>query len=243
MGDLSRCSHSECKTDGVTTDSARQAAVDTALRLIRPGATMGFGSGRAVFALVDALGLRPTEAKAMRAVVASEVTGQRAIKAGIQVVDLNEVSSVDIAFDGADEVDPQMRLIKGGGAALLREKIVLRAANQVIIMAEAGKQVERLGQGRDLPVEIVRFGWKTTEQRVSSLAGGARLRCTPEQTPVITDEGHYLLDVPLPEQDLTNFATELKQVVGVVEHGLFLDEADKIILGETDGSSRTLTRN
>ena len=134
--------------DGV----ARAAAAAAALELVRPGMTIGLGSGRAVFKLVELLGAR---GEPVRAAVASEATRERALAAGIEIVELDGTVELDLALDGADEVDPELRLIKGGGGALLREKIVISAARRFVVVAETPKLVPRLGTGFRLPVEIV----------------------------------------------------------------------------------------
>jgi ribose 5-phosphate isomerase A len=147
-----------------------------------------------------------------------------------------------VVLDGADEVDPDLGLIKGGGAALLREKIVVSAAERFCVVAEAKKKVGRLGETRGLPVEVVRFGWRDTRRRLLALLPDAELRTSEDEGgPVITDEGHYLLDCPLPgEGDLEQLATAIKATVGVVEHGLFLGLASEVILGEPDGGVEVL---
>ncbi|HEV2918690.1 MAG TPA: ribose-5-phosphate isomerase A, partial [Actinomycetota bacterium] len=141
---------------GLLDDPARAAAVAAARRRIEPGMTVGLGSGRAVFALIDVLGATWDPPAPLRAVAASSRTEARARAAGIDLVDLDGGRVLDLAVDGADEVDPALRLLKGGGGALLREKLVLAAARHVVIVAEAPKLVDRLGATRALPVEVVR---------------------------------------------------------------------------------------
>ncbi len=146
---------------------ARAAAVVAALRHVEPGMTIGLGSGRAVFALADALaGARsgPGSGAPPRVTVASPVTEARARAAGLEVVALDDAGRLDLAIDGADEVDPRLDVLKGGGAALLREKLVMASADRVLIVAERRKYVERLGSMHPLPVEVVRFGWATTRR-------------------------------------------------------------------------------
>jgi ribose 5-phosphate isomerase A len=224
----------------MTDEAARAAAVAAAVALVEPGATIGLGSGRAVSGLVDALaagGVRP------RAVVASSRTEALARAAGFELVELDEGVAVDHAFDGADEVDADLGLMKGGGAALLREKLVIAAARRVTILAEARKRVPRLGHTRPLPVEVVRFGWPSTRRRLERLLPGAALRVGPDGRPLVTDEGHHLLDGHLPDGgDLRALAAAVKAILGVVEHGLFLDMADEVLLGHAEGTVEVLTR-
>jgi ribose 5-phosphate isomerase A len=223
-------------------DPERAAAVAAARERVEPGMTIGLGSGRAVFALVDLLAATLPAPLRLRAVVASSRTEARARAAGIELVSLDDDLTLDLAVDGADEVDPDLALLKGGGGALLREKLVLAAARHVVIVAEAPKLVDRLGTTKALPVEVVRFAWPTTRRRLLDLVPTAALRRTPDDTPVVTDEGHHLLDCELPDGDLATLATAIKSTLGVVEHGLFPDQADEVLLGQPDGSVRRLHR-
>jgi ribose 5-phosphate isomerase A len=176
----------------------------------------------------------------VRAACASDVTSERAAAAGIEIAELDGATRLAVAIDGADEVDPQLGLIKGGGAALLREKIVVSAAERFVVVAETKKKVSRLGETRGLPVEVVRFGWRDTRRRLLELVPDADLR-TDDGEPVVTDEGHLLLDCELPRQgDLEPLASAIKATVGVVEHGLFLGVADEVLLGTPEGDVETL---
>jgi ribose 5-phosphate isomerase A len=206
---------------------AREAAATAALERIEPGAVIGLGSGRAVWRVIELIGERGLD---VRSAFASEATRERAEAAGIEAVDLDGELRLDVAIDGADEIDPQLGLIKGGGAALLREKIVVSAATSFLVVAETKKKVDRLGATRGLPVEVVRFGWRDTRRRLLELVD------TAERRDVVTDEGHYLLDLELPrEGDLGALADAIKATVGVVEHGLFLGMASEALLGTPDG--------
>ena len=223
-------------------DPARAAAVGAARARIEPGMTVGLGSGRAVFGLIELLAATWSSPRPLRAVVASSRTEARARAAGIELAALDGDRPLDLAVDGADEVDPGLALLKGGGGALLREKLVLAAARQVVIVAEAPKLVPRLGTTKALPVEVVRFAWPTTRRRLLDLVPSASLRQRPDGTPVVTDEGHHLLDCAIPDGDLTALAAALKSTLGVVEHGLFLDQAGEVLLGHPDGEVRVLRR-
>jgi ribose 5-phosphate isomerase A len=223
-------------------DPARAAAVAAARERIEPGMTLGLGSGRAVFALVDLLAASGPGPGGLRAVVASSRTEARARTAGIELVTLDDDLTLDLAVDGADEVDPDLALLKGGGGALLREKLVLAAARQVVIVAEAPKLVDRLGTTKALPVEVVQFAWPTTRRRLLDLLPSATLRRTADHAPVVTDEGHHLLDCQVPPGDLAALAAAIKATLGVVEHGLFPDQADEVLLGQPDGEVQVLRR-
>ncbi|HYY80266.1 MAG TPA: ribose-5-phosphate isomerase RpiA [Actinomycetes bacterium] len=223
-------------------DPARAAAVAVARTRVEAGMVIGLGSGRAVSALVDVLASKWPGRPLLRAVAASTTTAARAEAAGIELVELDDGLQLDLAVDGADEVDHRIDLIKGGGAALLREKLVLAAARRVVIVAEASKYVERLGSRHELPIEVVRFGWPQTRRRLLALLPTATRRVTQAGEPVVTDEGHYLVDCAVPAGDLGALAASVKATLGVVEHGLFLGMADEVILGRPDGSVRLLRR-
>jgi ribose 5-phosphate isomerase A len=225
---------------GILDDPARAAAAAAARARIEPGMTIGLGSGRAVFAVIDLLAATWRETAPVRAVVASARTEARARAAGIELVELDGDLALDLAIDGADEVGPRGSLLKGGGGALLREKLVLAAARRVVIVAEAPKLVDRLGASRPLPVEVVRFGWPTTRRRLLDLVPSATLRQTDSDTPVVTDEGHHLLDCALADGDPDVLAGAIKATLGVVEHGLFLDPPDEVLVGHPDGTVRVL---
>ena len=217
--------------------AAREAAAEAAAQLVKPGMTIGLGSGRAVWAVVERL------PAGTRAVVASELTRERALTAGIEVVELDGSFDLDLALDGADEVDGSLGLIKGGGGALLREKIVVAAARRFVVVAEASKKVDRLGERFRLPVEVVRFGWPDTRRRLAPLLAEAELRTEDESEPFVTDEGHYILDAPIPPgTDPMALADALARVPGVVDHGLFLDMAELALLGHPDGNVERLER-
>jgi ribose 5-phosphate isomerase A len=227
----------------VESDPARAAAAAAAAELVEPGMTIGLGSGRAVWKVIEILGERPAEARP-RAAFASERTRDLAVAAGIGEVVLDGATELELAIDGADEVDPRLGLVKGGGAALLREKIVIEAAARFVVVAETAKRVERLGQTHRLPVEIVRFGWRDTRRRLLQLVPAADLRSGDRGEPMVTDEGHYLLDCDLPgEGDLEALAHAIKATVGVVEHGLFLTQADLGLLGTPEGEVERIERS
>ena len=208
--------------------AARAAAVAAARKYVRPGMTIGLGSGRAVFALTDTLAGAWAGKASLRVVVASPDTAKRARAAGLELADI-------------DEVDPKLNLLKGGGAALLREKLVMACADRVLIVAEWRKHVERLGSVHSLPVEVVRFGWVTTMRRLLALVPDAILRRAPGGDPVVTSEGHYLVDCPIPPGDIAELAAAIKSTLGVVEHGLFLGIASEALLGHDDGTVTALS--
>jgi ribose 5-phosphate isomerase A len=221
---------------------ARLAAAAAAVERVEPGMAIGLGSGRAVWAVMDGLAERRPDGPPVRAAVASIRTEELAREKGIELVELDGSVRLDLAIDGADEIDADLGLLKGGGAALLREKIVVEAAERFLVVAEEGKRVERLGSTHPLPIEVVRFGWADTRQRVLDLLPSAELR-TDDGEPVVTDEGNHLLDCAVPaEGDLGELAAAIKSLTGVVEHGLFLGMADTVLLGRPDGGVDLLVR-
>src|SRR4051812_34991885 len=194
--------------------------------------TIGLGSGRAVWAVLQLLSDR-----GVRVAAASTRTEELLREAGIEVVELDGDVRLAMAIDGADEVDAELGLIKGGGAAMLREKLVVKAAEQFVVVAESAKKVSRLGQTRRLPVEVVRFAWRDTRRRLLSLVPDAELRTDDRGDVVVTDEGHYILDCELPDSgELAALGDAIKAEVGVVEHGLFIGMASLALLGNGDGS-------
>jgi ribose 5-phosphate isomerase A len=218
-------------------ETARDAAATAAVERIEAGMTIGLGSGRAVWRVIEKIEEKFGEAPPIKAAFASNRTAELARAAGIQAAPLDGDQRIDLALDGADEIDPNLGLLKGGGGALLREKIVIASADRFVVVAEIRKSVDRLGQTFKLPVEVVRFGWPATRNRVLDLLPSADLRRRDRDEPYVTDEGHLLLDCDLPESDdLERLGARIKGTVGVVEHGLFLGMADEALLGRPDGS-------
>lgn len=225
-------------------DAARTAAATAAADLVEPGMTIGLGSGRAVWKLVELLGQRVGEGgdlAGLRAATASSRTDELARSLGIEVIELDGTVELDLALDGADEVDPQLRLLKGGGGALLREKIVISAARRFVVVAETPKKVQRLGEHFRLPVEVVRFAWRDTRRRLGAVLPDSLQRVRDDGEPYLTDEGHFILDCALPgDIDLDALGPRLQQVPGVVEHGLFIGMAERALLGRPDGGIESI---
>jgi ribose 5-phosphate isomerase A len=203
-------------TSGGSADATRAQARATAARAavaeLETGMTIGFGSGRAVAAVIDLAARRWPSGPPLLAVVASSATDSQARAAGFAVVSLDELdlkrsglhdgdvasaTLLDLVIDGADEVDPRLDLIKGGGGALLREKLVARAARRFLIVVEDDKVVTRLGEHHALPVEVVRFAWRATRRSLLELVPAARLRRGGDGQAFVTDEGHFILDCTL----------------------------------------------
>ena len=221
-------------------DFKRQAAAK-ALEFVEPGMKLGLGTGSTAKHFVDLLGARVKAGLKVLCVPTSEATRLQAAALGIPLTTLDEVLERDLAVDGADEFDSELRLIKGGGGALLREKIVAAASDRMIVIADASKRVRTLG-AFPLPVEVVRFGAKATLAQIQALAGDVgcegeiRLRLKADGEPFLTDGGNYIYDCAfgrIEEPELLDEA--LKIAPGVVEHGLFLGLADLAIIGSPAG--------
>jgi ribose 5-phosphate isomerase A len=216
-------------------------AVRAALELVEPGMRLGLGSGKAVFAVAEALGSRGARPELV--VCASPESARLAEASGLRVVAPEAAPELDLALDGADEVTRELAVLKGGGGALLREKLVIASARRCVIVAESRKLVERLGEHWRLPVEVVRFGWQGTRGRLLEVLDDAERRGDGGGAPFVSDEGHYILDCALPPSAaLPALAAEIKAITGVVEHGLFLEQAETVLLGSPDGSLVRLVR-
>jgi ribose 5-phosphate isomerase A len=216
-------------------------AVRAALELVEPGMRLGLGSGKAVFAVAEGLG--SSAARPELVVCASPESARLAEASGLRVVTPEAAPELDLALDGADEVTRALAVLKGGGGALLREKLVIESAARCVIVAEARKLVRQLGARWRLPVEVVRFAWPGTRARLLDLLDDAVLRAAADGSPFVTDEGHHILDCALPPgADLAALGHAVKAVTGVVEHGLFLDHAHAALLGAPDGSLERLVR-
>jgi ribose 5-phosphate isomerase A len=227
--------------DSMTADDLKKQAAARALELVRPGMRLGLGTGSTAKHFVDLLGRRVAEGLQVLCVATSEATQAQAVALAIPMSTLDETPELDLTIDGADEIDPQLRLIKGGGAALLREKIVASASARMVVIADDGKLVRTLGRF-PLPIEVVPFGLEVTHRAVaraiaaSGAAGELVLRRRPDGSTLVTDGGHYLLDAHLGTIERPELlAQALAGVPGVVEHGLFIGLASGAILAGADG--------
>ncbi len=221
-------------------DAAKRAAAVAALEHVEPGMRLGLGTGSTAALFVAELGARVAAGLDVRCVPTSEATRAQAAALGIQLTTLEATPALDLTVDGADEIAPDLALIKGGGGALLQEKIVAAASARMVVIADAGKAVARLGAFA-LPVEVVRFGWAGTARRVEAASGcRPRLRLR-DGAPVVTDEGHHILDLDCGEiDDPGALHATLKALTGVVETGLFIGLATEAILGDNQGGTRRL---
>jgi ribose 5-phosphate isomerase A len=223
-------------------DQLKKQAAVAALAAVESGMRLGLGSGSTAAHFVRALGMRVRAGGlSVVGVPTSEGTAALAAAEGIPLTSLDDTPELDLTVDGADEVDPKLRLIKGGGGALLREKIVASASRRLIIVADGGKFVDTLG-AFPLPIEIVTFGMTATRRRIEQLAsklnlsGALPLRKGPQGTPFVSDGGNAIMDasfgrIPDPEA----LAAGLNGIPGVVEHGLFLELASAAVIARETG--------
>jgi len=216
----------------------KQQAAFRAVDFIKPRMTVGLGAGSTVlYALrVIACRLRSGQLKDIVGVPCSTQTEAEAKKLGIPLTTLEEQPIVDVTIDGADEVDPNLDLIKGGGGALLREKIVAQASRREIIIVDESKLSPMLGVRWPVPVEVVPFGWRSQANYLESLGSRVTLRQNKEGMPFRTDQGHYILDCDFGQiSQPARLAGLLDERAGIVEHGLFLGLATDVIVAGSDG--------
>lgn len=231
------------------TDAAKDAAARAAVALVQDGMRLGLGTGSTAAVMVQRLAERvQAEGLRLRCAATSRATCDQALGLGLVVEDLDQIGWLDMTIDGADEVDPDLNLIKGGGGAHLREKITAAASDRMVVIADPGKVVESLGAFH-LPVEVIPFGIETTRIHIQRLLEAEDLSQRPmllrqrDGQPFLTDEGNLILDLSL---DLIEhpkrLAAGLSAIPGVVEHGLFLGLCDLALIGSPDGSVIELQR-
>jgi ribose 5-phosphate isomerase A len=228
----------------MTADLAKFNAAQKALDFVKDGMIVGLGTGSTSAHFVRLLGERVRQGLNVKGVPTSEATKALAEEAGVPLLSISQITSIDVDVDGADEIDPAFRLIKGGGGALLREKIVAAASKAMVVIADESKWVEALG-AFPLPVEVTRFGFALTQERVraalkaTGCAGNeVSLRTSGKANePVVTDGGNYILDAHAGRiADPEKLSAALKDIAGVVEHGLFIGLAKTVILGKAKGA-------
>jgi ribose 5-phosphate isomerase A len=229
-------------------DIAKRHAAEEALKLVEPGMMLGLGTGSTAAIFVKLLADRVKQGLDIVGTPTSEATHRLARELGIKLIDPDEVERIDLTIDGADEFDPELRLIKGGGAALLREKIIADASIRMAVITDASKEVAQLGRF-PLPIEINPFAAELTRRQIHMTTQFLGLteatsawRMATGESLLHTDGGHLILDlrcVVIPDPD--ELAHELDQIPGVVEHGLFIGYADVVIVGEETGA-RVISR-
>src|SRR5581483_906379 len=206
-------------------DQEKEAAARASLRFIQDGQVVGLGTGSTAAYFIKLLGEQVKQGMRVRGIPTSDRSRELAMSLGIPLTTLDECQEIAVTVDGADEVDPQLRLIKGGGGAMLREKIVASATKQMIVVADSSKQVQRLGRF-PLPVEVIRFAQALIAKRITALGAQVQLRMDASGKPYVTDENNHILDCRFGEiRDADQLATQLSEMPGVVEHGLFINMA------------------
>ena len=211
------------------------AAALRAVELVENDQVLGLGTGRAAASFVRALGRRVGQGLRVRGVATSDATAELASTLGIPLVSLEQAGQIDITFDGADEVDPQLDLIKGYGGALVREKIVASLSERLVILVGPEKLVPKLGARGKLPVEVVPFGSGLCRRRLQELGCDPHLRTGPEGDPFLTDNGNQILDCKIALIDRPGeLDTEIQAIPGVVGTGLFVGMADLVIVQDGD---------
>lgn len=221
---------------------AKENAAAAALEFVEDGMTIGLGSGSTAEIFIELLGAKVAGGLKVQGVPTSQATAQCAIENGVPLIEADRVSRLHLTIDGADEVDPAFNLIKGGGACLLREKIIAHASDKMVVIVDGSKMVDSLG-AFSLPVEVDPFGVAITAEKI--YAALKKSGCKDAQTtlrqkkdgsgPLVTDGGHYILDCKCELiKSPADTAHLLNRIPGVMEHGLFIDIADVIVIGEDD---------
>lgn len=211
-------------------DLEKEAAARASLRFVKDGQVVGLGTGSTAAYFIQLLGEQVKNGLRIRGIPSSVRSREQAASLGIPLTTLDECQQIDVTVDGADEVDPQLRLIKGGGGALLREKIVASATKQFVIVADATKRVPVLGKF-PLPVEVIKFAQALIAKRIEALGAKVDLRRNADGKPYLTDENNYILDCRFGEiANADGLARQLSDMPGVVEHGLFIGMASVVLV-------------
>lgn len=222
----------------MSSDILKRRAAERAVEFVESDMTLGLGSGSTAFYTLRRLGERISQGE-LRDVVGvptSEDTAQRARELGIPLTTLDDHPRLDLTIDGADEVDPDLNLIKGLGGALLREKIVAAVSRRLVIAVDESKLVDRLGTHSPLPVEVVPFSWRIQMAYLEGLGAKPMLRRAADGEPYLTDGGHYIIDCKFAGiDDPYTLTTTLNAQPGILENGLFLDMADTVVVGTDEG--------
>ena len=213
-------------------EKEKEIAAAESLKFVEDDMSVGLGSGSTARLFVTMLGKRVRKGLKIRAIPTSRKTSMLAEREGIPLTDFGHVDHLDVTVDGADEVDRNLNLIKGGGGALLREKIVASATECFIIVADSRKAVQTLG-AFPLPVEVVAFGWQNIASAITGIGAEVILRLRPDNKPFLTNQGNYILDCRFHQiPDPVKLGHRLRSLIGVVEHGLFVGLTDVVIIGK-----------
>jgi len=213
-------------------DQEKEAAARASLQFVKDGQVVGLGTGSTAAYFIKLLGEKVKSGLRVRGIPTSDRSRELALSLGIPLTTLDECQEIAVTVDGADEVDPQLRLIKGGGGAMLREKIVASATKQLVIVADATKQVPVLGKF-PLPVEVIQFAQALVVKRITALGAQVSVRMNSDGTPYVTDERNHILDCRFGQiRDADRLAQQLSEMPGVVEHGLFIGMASVVLFAK-----------
>ena len=215
----------------------KQIVAEAAINEVKSDMVLGLGSGSTAALMIKSLAdeIRAGKLQNIRGVATSFQSEVLALQLDIPLIDLASVSQIDLAIDGADEVDPGFQLIKGGGACHVREKLVAAKANQLLIVVDESKLVKKLNLSFPLPVEVIPNAWKQVQEEISEMNGSSKLRmATKKAGPVVTDQGNLILDVLFSDgiEDPKEIEMSINNIPGVLENGLFIDLADKVLVGK-----------
>jgi ribose 5-phosphate isomerase A len=217
-----------------TVEGEKRLAAEKAVEFVENDMILGLGTGSTVAFVLQALARKGKEGLRVKGIPTSAATAKLARELGIELTDFEHHQVCDLVIDGADEVNGHLDLIKGGGGALLREKIVASSARKFIVIVDSQKLVEKLGKFH-VPVEVIQFASPLVQAKVADLGGSGKLRLLPSGQPFITDEGNYILDCNFGQIDKpAELAAQLEKIPGIVEHGLFIDYATMVIVGRGD---------
>lgn len=219
----------------MTQDEAKAAVASRAVQFVEPGMRVGLGTGTTATMFIRKLAERVQAGLNIRCVASSKASYDLGASLGMKMTTLDELPELDVYIDGADEVGPELALIKGGGGALLREKIVASAARKFIVVVDSSKVVECLGRF-PLPVEVVKMALHVVEPKLAALGLRPKQRMAKDGAPYLTDEGNYILDCGCLEiSDPQRTAADVRRIVGLVEHGLFLRMVSLALVAGEDG--------
>ncbi len=219
----------------MTQTEAKELAGKRALEFVKDGMAVGLGTGTTATLFIKALGEKVKQGLSIRCIASSDASHDLAVQLGIPITTFEETPTLDLVIDGADEVAPGLALIKGGGGAMLREKIVISSAREYIVVADSTKVVAHLGKF-PLPVEVIKMAMPIVSRRLEVLGLNPGQRHHPDGSAYITDEGNFILDCACGEiKDPTKTAEDIRHIVGVVEHGLFLGMATLALIAGENG--------